>query len=203
MTDTRWRLLVCLSDVPSARILTGRLMAEGINPRVDPDAHVMGAAAHIRFIVGYHGMARRDRLRVRGIDDDDSGSGSFRGGDACCRIFKNQTPVSCYIQQSGGAEKTIGSRFTTSHILGADQHTWGRKPCGGETPERQLARRRRQEGPAAGRESLQKCRGAFDGYDSFDVLDLRLLDDLSFLLDVHAVDFQFSDRVACRDSVNV
>jgi len=62
MTDTRWRLLVCLSDVPSARILTGRLMAEGINPRVVTDAAVMGEAAPCRVFVDATQEYRARRL---------------------------------------------------------------------------------------------------------------------------------------------
>jgi len=62
MTDTRWRLLVCLSDVPSARILTDRLVAEGMNPRVVTDAAVMGQAAPCRIFVDATEMYRARRL---------------------------------------------------------------------------------------------------------------------------------------------
>jgi hypothetical protein len=62
MTDTRWRLLVCLSDVPSARILSDRLVAEGINPRVVTDAAVMGQAAPCRIFVDATEMYRARRL---------------------------------------------------------------------------------------------------------------------------------------------
>jgi hypothetical protein len=62
MTHTRWRLLVCLSDVPSARILTDRLAAEGINPRVVTDAAVMGQAAPCRIFVDATEMYRARRL---------------------------------------------------------------------------------------------------------------------------------------------
>jgi hypothetical protein len=62
MSDTRWRLLVCLSDVPSARILTDRLLAEGINPRVVADAAVMGQAAPCRIFVDATEMYRARRL---------------------------------------------------------------------------------------------------------------------------------------------
>jgi hypothetical protein len=62
MTDTRWRLLVCLSDVPSARILTGQLVAEGINPRVVTDAAVMGEAAPCRIFVDATQEYRARRL---------------------------------------------------------------------------------------------------------------------------------------------
>jgi hypothetical protein len=62
MTHTRWRLLVCLSDVPSARILTDRLVAEGINPRIVTDAAVMGQAAPCRIFVDATEMYRARRL---------------------------------------------------------------------------------------------------------------------------------------------
>jgi hypothetical protein len=51
MSDNRWRLLVCLSDVPSARILTDQLAAERISTRVVTDAAVMGQAAPCRIFV--------------------------------------------------------------------------------------------------------------------------------------------------------
>jgi hypothetical protein len=51
MSDTRWRLLVCLSDVPSARILTDQLAAERISTHVVTDAAVMGQAAPCRIFV--------------------------------------------------------------------------------------------------------------------------------------------------------
>jgi hypothetical protein len=51
MSDTRWRPLVCLSDVPSARILIDQLAAEGITTRLVTDAAVMGEAAPCRIFV--------------------------------------------------------------------------------------------------------------------------------------------------------
>lgn len=62
MSDTQWRLLVCLSDVPSARILTDRLLAAGINPRVVTDAAVMGQAAPCRIFVDATDMYRARRV---------------------------------------------------------------------------------------------------------------------------------------------
>jgi len=62
MLDTRWRLLVCLSDVPSARILTDQLVAEGISPRVVTDAAVMGQAAPCRIFVDATEVYRARRL---------------------------------------------------------------------------------------------------------------------------------------------
>jgi hypothetical protein len=51
MSDTRWRPLVVLSDVPSARILIDQLAAEGISTRLVTDAAVMGEAAPCRIFV--------------------------------------------------------------------------------------------------------------------------------------------------------
>jgi hypothetical protein len=62
MSDTRWRLLECLSDVPSARILTDQLAGEGIITRVVTDAAVMGQAAPCRIFVDATQMYRARRL---------------------------------------------------------------------------------------------------------------------------------------------
>jgi hypothetical protein len=62
MSDNRWRLLVCLSDVPSARILTDQLAGEGINTRVVTDAAVMGQAAPCRIFVDATQTYRARRL---------------------------------------------------------------------------------------------------------------------------------------------
>jgi hypothetical protein len=51
MSTTQWKLLVCLSDVPSARILTDVLASDGITTRVVTDAAVMGQAAPCRIFV--------------------------------------------------------------------------------------------------------------------------------------------------------
>jgi hypothetical protein len=51
MSDTKWQLLVCASDVPSARLLTDILAREGIATRVVTDAAVMGQAAPCRIFV--------------------------------------------------------------------------------------------------------------------------------------------------------
>ena len=51
MSETKWKLLTCLSDVPSARILTDVLAGEGIATRVVDDAAVMGQAAPCRIFV--------------------------------------------------------------------------------------------------------------------------------------------------------
>ena len=49
--STPWQLLICLSDVPSARILTDVLAGEGIATRLVTDAAVMGQAAPCRVFV--------------------------------------------------------------------------------------------------------------------------------------------------------
>ena len=51
MSDKPWRPLVCLSDVPSARILIDQLAAEGIDTRMVTDAAVMGQGAPCRIFV--------------------------------------------------------------------------------------------------------------------------------------------------------
>lgn len=51
MSETTWQLLVCASDVPSARLLTDMLANEGITTRVVTDAVVMGQAAPCRIFV--------------------------------------------------------------------------------------------------------------------------------------------------------
>jgi hypothetical protein len=61
-SNSRWRLLVCLSDVPSARILTDQLAAEGITTRVVTDAAVMGQAAPCRIFVDATQLYRARRL---------------------------------------------------------------------------------------------------------------------------------------------
>lgn len=61
-SDTRWRFLVCLSDVPSARILTDQLAGEGISTRVVTDAAVMGQAAPCRIFVDATQQYRAQRL---------------------------------------------------------------------------------------------------------------------------------------------
>jgi hypothetical protein len=51
MSTTQWKLLTCLSDVPSARIFTDVLAGEGITTRVVTDAAVMGEASPCRIFV--------------------------------------------------------------------------------------------------------------------------------------------------------
>jgi hypothetical protein len=58
MSEPKWQLLVCLSDVPSARILTDVLAGEGVATRVLTDAAVMGQAAPCRIFVQSSQMHR-------------------------------------------------------------------------------------------------------------------------------------------------
>ncbi len=62
MSDTSWQLLVCASDVPSARLLTDMLANEGIATRVVTDAAVMGQAAPCRIFVDASEAYRARRL---------------------------------------------------------------------------------------------------------------------------------------------
>ena len=51
MAEMQWKLLTCLWDVPSARVLTDVLASEGITTRLVTDAVVMGEAAPCRIFV--------------------------------------------------------------------------------------------------------------------------------------------------------
>jgi Putative prokaryotic signal transducing protein len=62
MSETKWKLLTCLSDVPSARVLTDVLAGEGIATRVVNDAAVMGQAAPCRIFVDAAQARRARRL---------------------------------------------------------------------------------------------------------------------------------------------
>ena len=66
MSETKWKLLTCLSDVPSARILTDVLAGEGITTRVVNDAAVMGQAAPCRIFVDSAQVHRAQRLMSEG-----------------------------------------------------------------------------------------------------------------------------------------
>ena len=66
MSESEWRLLTTLPDLPSAQSLAGILSAEGIPVRVSSDAGVLGQAAPSRLYVGatdfyraQHSMAQR------------------------------------------------------------------------------------------------------------------------------------------------
>ena len=66
MSESEWRLLTTLPDLPSAQSLAEILGAEGIPVRVSSDASVLGQAAPSRLYVGAtdfyrakHSMAQR------------------------------------------------------------------------------------------------------------------------------------------------
>jgi hypothetical protein len=50
-SDTEWRLLMTVSDAPTAALLAGMLEAGGIRVRVASDAVVLGQAAPARIYV--------------------------------------------------------------------------------------------------------------------------------------------------------
>jgi len=60
MSDSAWRLLATLSDLPSAQSLAEVLAAQGINVRVSSDAGVLGQAAPSRIYVS---AAQLERAR--------------------------------------------------------------------------------------------------------------------------------------------
>jgi hypothetical protein len=62
MAEMQWKLLTCLWDVPSARVLTDMLASEGITTRVVTDAVVMGEAAPCRIFVDAAQMHRARQL---------------------------------------------------------------------------------------------------------------------------------------------
>jgi hypothetical protein len=62
MSETQWQLLVCTSDVPSARLLTDMLANEGIATHVVTDAAVMGQASPCRIFVDGTDVYRARRL---------------------------------------------------------------------------------------------------------------------------------------------
>jgi hypothetical protein len=51
MSETEWRLLTTLTDLPSAQMLAEALNAEGIGTRLASDASVLGQAAPTRVYV--------------------------------------------------------------------------------------------------------------------------------------------------------
>ncbi len=66
MSESEWRLLTTLPDLPSAQSLAEILSAEGISVRVSSDAGVLGQAAPSRLYVvasqfcrAKHSMAQR------------------------------------------------------------------------------------------------------------------------------------------------
>ena len=66
MSDTEWRLLTTLPDVPSAQSLAEIMRGEGFSVRVSSDAGVLGQGAPARLYVAaaqlyraQHSMAQR------------------------------------------------------------------------------------------------------------------------------------------------
>jgi len=51
MSESEWRLLACLSDVPSAAVLAEILSSEQVAVRIITDAALMGQAAPCRVFV--------------------------------------------------------------------------------------------------------------------------------------------------------
>lgn len=67
-----WKLLITLSDVPSAQAFTAVLAAEGIGVRVDTVASVLGQAAPCRIYVDATQLRQaRWALAQRSFSDDE------------------------------------------------------------------------------------------------------------------------------------
>lgn len=67
-----WKLLITLSDVPSAQAFAAVLSAEGIDLRVDTDASVLGQAAPCRIYVEATQLRQaRWALSQRNFSDDE------------------------------------------------------------------------------------------------------------------------------------
>jgi hypothetical protein len=62
MAEMQWKLLTCLWDVPSTRVLADVLASEGITTRIVTDAAVMGEAAPCRIFVDAAQAHRARRL---------------------------------------------------------------------------------------------------------------------------------------------
>ena len=72
MSETQWRLLACLSDVPSAAVLADILSSESVAVRVLTEAALMGQAAPCRVFVAA-GQVHRARwiLSQRSLSDSE------------------------------------------------------------------------------------------------------------------------------------
>lgn len=73
MSETEWRLLTTLTDLPSAQSLAQVLSAEGIATRLASDASVLGQAAPTRlYVEATHSYrARRFLLTQRQFSDEE------------------------------------------------------------------------------------------------------------------------------------
>ena len=74
MSETEWRLLTTLPDLPTAELLAGILAAEGIAVRVMSEAGVLGAAAPSRLYVCATQLPHaRHSLAQRELSDEELG----------------------------------------------------------------------------------------------------------------------------------
>ena len=87
MSETEWRLLTTLTDLPSAQTLAEVLNTEGIPTRLTSDASVLGQAAPTRLYVDatQSYRARRFLLTQRQFSDEElellaTGSAGDTGG---------------------------------------------------------------------------------------------------------------------------
>jgi hypothetical protein len=72
MSESEWRLLATLPDLPSAQSLAEVLGAEGIAVRVSSDAGVLGQAAPSRIYVGAAQLQQaRQSLSQRQFSDEE------------------------------------------------------------------------------------------------------------------------------------
>jgi hypothetical protein len=72
MSETEWRLLTTLTDLPSAQSLAEVLKAEGIATRLASDASVLGQAAPTRILVeATHSYRARQFLTQRQFSDEE------------------------------------------------------------------------------------------------------------------------------------
>ena len=71
MSDSEWRLLTTLSDLPSAQSLAEVLAAEGVVVRVMSDAGVLGQAAPSRIYVAAAQLHRARWLLAQGTFTDE------------------------------------------------------------------------------------------------------------------------------------
>lgn len=61
-SDSRWRLLMTVTDAPTAAVLAGMLEASGIRVRIASDAVVLGQAAPARLYVDATELRRAESL---------------------------------------------------------------------------------------------------------------------------------------------
>jgi hypothetical protein len=71
MSDTTWRLLTTLPDLPSAQSLAEVLGASGISARVSSDAGVLGQAAPSRIYVEAGQLASAQQFMAADTTDEE------------------------------------------------------------------------------------------------------------------------------------